>query len=223
MDPTPNQNPAQQERSRRTLDALLDAAERLLEKRPYAEISLTELVGAAGVTTGALYSRFKSKNDLLLGLHQRYLTWLGDLVDEQLDASRWRGLSLGARTELAANVICQLYETRLGLLRAMVIFTRQDANAAIPSKDQDIDASSPQRRLIQDLCTRLEESLPAEERPARDDLEFAVYSALTIARENILFPGLPMARVLGLDPYRLREHLAKLLELTLSKIGTDTQ
>jgi AcrR family transcriptional regulator len=185
----------QQTRSRRTLDALLDAAEHLLEQKSYSEISLTELVGAAGVTTGAFYSRFESKNDLLVSLHQRYLVWLRNMVDDQLDPSEWRGLSLRARADLAADLVCRLFETRRGLLRAIL--------------------------LIQNLCDRLDESLAPEERPARDELEFAVYSAITLARESILFPGLPMARALGLDPPRLRARLARLLEFTLSRIGSD--
>jgi AcrR family transcriptional regulator len=214
-------HPVQQTRSRRTLDALLDAAEHLLEQKSYSEISLTELVGAAGVTTGAFYSRFESKNDLLVSLHQRYLVWLRNMVDDQLDPSEWRGLSLRARADLAADLVCRLFETRRGLLRAMVIFTRQDSEASVPSDNKHGETPPPQLLLIQNLCDRLDESLAPEERPARDELEFAVYSAITLARESILFPGLPMARALGLDPPRLRARLARLLEFTLSRIGSD--
>jgi len=202
------------------LDALLDAAERLLEHKPYPEISLTQLVGEAGVTTGAFYSRFGSKNDLLPSLYQRYLGWLRDVVDEQVAASAWSGLSVQARTERAADLLCRLFETRGGLLRAMVIFTRLEPGATDP-RDEEPGEPPPQLLLIQKLCDRLDESLPAGQRPARNELEFAVYSAITLARESILFPGLPMARALRLDPRRLRARLARLLDLTLTRKGPD--
>jgi len=67
----------------------------------------------------------------------------------------------------------------------------------------------------------LGESVSSKEKSANKDLEFAVYSALTIARENILFPGLPMAQALGLDPRRLRERLARHLDVTLSGKGSN--
>ncbi len=213
-------HPAQQERSRRTLDALLDAAERMLEQKSYPEISLTELVREAGVTTGAFYSRFGSKNDLLPSLYERYLVWLRDVVDEQLTASAWSGLSLPVRTERAADLLCRLFETRAGLLRAMVIFARLEPAATLPPHEEP-GSPPPQLLLIQALCDRLDESLPAGKRPARDELEFACYSAITLARESILFPGLPMARALRLDPRRLRARLARLLDFTLTRKGPD--
>lgn len=220
MPTPPAYQPAKQERSRRTLDALLDAAERLLEKKSFPEISLTELVGAAGVTTGAFYARFRSKDDLLPCLYRRYLFWLEDLIDEQLAPDPWNGMSRPLRTQRAADLICRIFETRGGLLRSMVVFTRlrPEATAAHGAEPAD---TPPQLLLVRSLCDRLEEALEPQARPPRGELEFGVYSALTLARENILFPGLPMARALALDPRRLRTRLAGLLDFALSATPTD--
>ena len=68
--------PVRQALSRRTLESMLDAAERLLHGRSFQEISLTELVREAGVTTGAFYGRFASKDNLLPCLYPRYLSHL---------------------------------------------------------------------------------------------------------------------------------------------------
>ncbi len=211
--------PTKQDRSRKTLEAMLDAAEQLLDHKSYTDISLTELVSTAGVTTGAFYRRFKSKNDLLVSLHERYLKWLDSLIIEQMDPVRWHGLAAPKRAELAAELICQLFESRAGLLRAMVVYTRQDSAAAVRPKNQPDTSQLPQYLLIGSICDRMEEATPPRERPHRDDLEFAVYSAITLARENILFPGLPMAHVLGLDPQQLRTRLERLLETALLRKG----
>jgi AcrR family transcriptional regulator len=217
---TTTHRPVRQERSRRTLDALLDAAERLLERKSFPDIALSELVREAGVTTGAFYSRFGSKNELLPSLYQRYLTWLQGVVDEHLDPARWRRLSTRARARRAADLLCRLFETRGGLLRAMTIFTRLDPAATSPD-DGKPGVPPPHLQLIRTLCDRLDEALPRPARPRRADLEFAVYNAITVARESILFPGLPMIRALGLDPQSLRARLARLLGQTLKEKETD--
>lgn len=55
----------QQNRSRRTHKAILDAALELLATKPFHDVSVTEIVTRAGVSVGAFYSRFASKDSLL--------------------------------------------------------------------------------------------------------------------------------------------------------------
>lgn len=62
----------QQGRSQRTLQALLDAAEALLEERSFEEASVQAICDRAGCSVGAFYGRFPSKQDLLRALYARY-------------------------------------------------------------------------------------------------------------------------------------------------------
>jgi AcrR family transcriptional regulator len=59
-----------QQRARATRERVLAAAARLLERRPFAEVTMQDLAAEAGVSIGALYARFPSKDALLalLGL-----------------------------------------------------------------------------------------------------------------------------------------------------------
>jgi TetR/AcrR family transcriptional regulator len=65
-------------RAERTIDALLQAAERLFSARPFAEVTLEEIAGSAGVAVGSVYNHFGSK----AGLHAA-------LVERALDTDRF--------------------------------------------------------------------------------------------------------------------------------------
>jgi AcrR family transcriptional regulator len=66
-----------QERGRKTYDALIQTGFALLEHRELEAISIAELARAAGYSTGAFYTRFRSKNeffDALVAHHLEYRT-----------------------------------------------------------------------------------------------------------------------------------------------------
>lgn len=63
----------QQARSQRTLDALLDATEALLENRLFQDISINEIIARADSSAGSFYSRFNDKQALLHALHERFI------------------------------------------------------------------------------------------------------------------------------------------------------
>ena len=71
---------AKSDRSRVTHEALLDAFVDLLGERPYAQIGVAHIAARAGLTTGAIYSRFGSKQGVVLALHTRFVEhWIGTM------------------------------------------------------------------------------------------------------------------------------------------------
>ena len=68
----PTVRPPQQGRSRETLERILTAAEKLLDGRDYEEISIQEICQAADVSPSSFYSRFSTKEALLMTLHERH-------------------------------------------------------------------------------------------------------------------------------------------------------
>ncbi|MEW1604820.1 ScbR family autoregulator-binding transcription factor [Streptomyces sp. NPDC093808] len=61
-----------QERAVRTRKAILTAAARIFEERGYRAATISEILSAAGVTKGALYFHFSSKEELAQGiLHEQ--------------------------------------------------------------------------------------------------------------------------------------------------------
>lgn len=59
---------ARQDRAERTRNAILDAAAAVFNERGFAGASLSEILTKAGVTKGALYFHFSSKEELAMAL-----------------------------------------------------------------------------------------------------------------------------------------------------------
>ena len=55
-----------QDRSVATINNILDAARTLFIEKQYADVSLREITQIAGVTKGALYHHFSTKEELYL-------------------------------------------------------------------------------------------------------------------------------------------------------------
>lgn len=71
---------ASQERSRATIDAILDATARVLVKHGYDHASTNKIAEAAGVSVGSLYQYFPSKEALVAGVIARHVSAMEELV-----------------------------------------------------------------------------------------------------------------------------------------------
>jgi AcrR family transcriptional regulator len=74
----PGKPTANDEMSARTKRLLVDAAIKLFSAAGYAETSLQELVTEAGVTKGAFYHHYRSKEEILRQIHD-------DFIDGQIE------------------------------------------------------------------------------------------------------------------------------------------
>lgn len=79
------------------LDDLMNAAEHLFLTKGFLETTVSEIVSQADVAKGTFYHYFKSKDEILEALRERYMTWyLGKIddalkkkVDSQTMLSQW--------------------------------------------------------------------------------------------------------------------------------------
>lgn len=145
----------QNERSRRTRAAVLDAAWELLVALGPSGTTMAAVAERAGVSRRALYLHFASRADLLLALHAH--------VDEQLDldgslqAFREAPDAVGALESFAHHLAAyhsKILQLDLALLRA---------------RDEDPDVAvlvEQGMRSWHDGCTQLAERLAAEGRLA---------------------------------------------------------
>ncbi|MFJ5553162.1 TetR/AcrR family transcriptional regulator [Streptomyces sp. NPDC093225] len=115
---------------------LLAAATRLFADRGYDRTSVQEIVEAAGVTKGALYHYFGSKDDLLHEVYARMLR----LQQERLDAIAGSGAPVEERLRAAAaDVVVTTIEN---LDDAMIFF--RSMHQLSPEKSRQVRAARRQ-------------------------------------------------------------------------------
>jgi TetR/AcrR family transcriptional regulator, repressor for uid operon len=114
---------------------LIDAANEVFAERGYDGAGVHEIARRAGLTTGAIYSRFRGKNDLLL-----------EAIDESVPAEIERLLSGQVEAD-AASIITQLGSHLVDdgwsssvLLEAIVASRREDGLAERLSSRLDDDS-----------------------------------------------------------------------------------
>ncbi|HEU4620414.1 MAG TPA: TetR/AcrR family transcriptional regulator [Gammaproteobacteria bacterium] len=81
-----------QKRGRRTYDALISTAFKLLEKREFDEITIAEIAAKGGYSVGAFYARFRSKSeffDAMIAHHMEQRSKQRDSLFASLPDDTW--------------------------------------------------------------------------------------------------------------------------------------
>ncbi len=95
---------ASQERSRLTVDALLEATARVLTREGYDRASTNKIAAVAGVSIGSLYQYFPSKEALVSAVVDRHMREMLQLVRHSLIEVAARPVEVAAR-ELVSVMI----------------------------------------------------------------------------------------------------------------------
>lgn len=127
---TPNTSPKRrvprQERSRRRVEELLDAAARLVVERGVEALSTRDIADAAQVPVASLYQYFADKEDLLLALAQRDMEEMDAQVAADLAEVEVLTVASLVRTTMSAFVT--VYHRRPAFVE---IYLRGRTNAAV--------------------------------------------------------------------------------------------
>jgi AcrR family transcriptional regulator len=100
-----------------TAQAILDTAERLLEKRSLREIGIDELAAGAGVSRSTFYFHFESRDDVLYALSDRLI---GEIYAEGLVWFRRKDEEPVAAVRRALTRMVELWRDHGPVLRASV-------------------------------------------------------------------------------------------------------
>jgi AcrR family transcriptional regulator len=166
---------------------ILDAAETLLATRGYADMTVSDITEAAGITRGALYFYFASKQDVLTALVARTVQALQDKsgaaltdtapVEEVISTALertvqlWRehGLVMRAAVDLSSTVpeIDQLWTGTADVFIEAI--TAVLSRGGVPPGDGPGDAAA----LGRALCWMIERSFYQASKISDDDLDNA--------------------------------------------------
>ena len=105
-----------QQRSRATVDAILDAAARILEREGTGAINTNYLAEAAGVSVGSLYQYFPNKEAILAALHERHAGEMHALIVAKLSEPK---PSLADAISSVVNAVIQAHLIQPELHRAL--------------------------------------------------------------------------------------------------------
>jgi AcrR family transcriptional regulator len=95
---------ASQERSRRTVDALLEATARVLMKEGYNRASTNKIAAVAGVSIGSLYQYFPSKEALVAAVIDRHTQQVSQVIRNALVNVAARPIEVAARAFVSVAI-----------------------------------------------------------------------------------------------------------------------
>jgi AcrR family transcriptional regulator len=122
----PKRRVPRQERSRRRVEDLLDAAARLVVERGVEALTTRDIAAAAGAPVASLYQYFSDKDDVLLALAQRDMAEMDAQVAD--DLARIEVLSVATLVRTTMQAFVTVYHRR----RAFVeIYLRGRTNLAV--------------------------------------------------------------------------------------------
>lgn len=197
---SPSRRQPTQQRSRATVERIVDAAVAVLAEHGYHEASTNRIAAAAGVSPGTLYGYFADKDDIVAAVIERVVDGFGEAIAPSLRAAAALPETEGTRMVLDA-VLAEIGQ-KASLIDAFV--DRVPAETYAPQLDA-------LRQRVSDITFQL----LAGRRPGTDiaDLERATWFAVRtiehlVVRYVIVGPDIPRAAfldeltrlVMGLSP-----------------------
>ena len=198
--------PPRQDRSARALERILRATERLLKKRHFEDIGITQILEESGVSASSFYSRFRSKEDVLPVLYAAYSEAQKRESITRFDPARLRGLDLAERIQVLTRDAVRNYRERRGLLRTVALLARSRPQAvtkgALRERSDQYDAACA---LLLECRGEIRHPKPAL--AART----GILMALATCRDKILFAEAPHPSSVSLTDDELSHEVARAL------------
>lgn len=118
--------PAKQERSRKSLERLLDAAEEVLKAHGLEGATVPRIATKAGLSPGAIYRRFPDKDALMRAVVLRSHGRIAEKSRENLGRTElWKGTSLRQKAYMVILSTIATHKVHAGLLRPLYQIAQQ--------------------------------------------------------------------------------------------------
>jgi AcrR family transcriptional regulator len=137
----------QQARSRQSFDRALDAAVALLVERGAASFTLVEVAQASGVSTGSMYGRVASKDDLIRVAHSREMERISAETVEVF-ASAPVDASEVERVRFAVRTLARLLQRNAPVLSPFMLLSNHDDVIATRGKVAFLEMTTQFERAL---------------------------------------------------------------------------
>ena len=191
--------PPLQERSARTLERIVEATEDLLRTKSFELVTVRDIVRRAKCPIASFYARFKSKDDLLPHLYERYDARVGPAISAKMAAVDITTIDLETAAELCIDLIIDSYSSDKWLMREVALFARRNPGA--------IGGDMRKKRAGLHARAAALFAVFAKEIRHKDPVraaEVGIFIVSAVGREAILFEGAPHAATTGLTHDQLR-------------------
>ncbi|WP_245783002.1 TetR/AcrR family transcriptional regulator [Amycolatopsis sacchari] len=119
-----------QERSRLSFDKALDAVVALLVERRSDAFTLADVAQRAGVSTGSIYGRVSSKDDLIRAAHVREMARIGEEQRAAFAGPAPEGETFGEAVERVLGTAAELLRRNAPVLGPFMLLANTDAQIA---------------------------------------------------------------------------------------------
>ena len=135
--------PAKQERSRKSLERLLDAAEEVLKKHGLDGATVPRIAAQAGLSPGSVYRRFPDKDALMRAVVLRYHTRIAEKSRANLGrAELWKGTSLRQKAYIAILSTIAAHKAHAGLLRPLYQLCQRHPDSAFRRRSFQLEMAN---------------------------------------------------------------------------------
>ena len=194
--------PPLQERSARTLERIVEATEDLLRNKSFEQVTVRDIVRRAKCPIASFYARFKSKEDLLPLLYERYDARVGPRIEAKLAGVDRESLDLHEAIEVCVDLIIDSYSHDKWLMREVALFARRNPGAI--GKDARQNRAGMHTRAAAFFAAFNKDI--SHRNPVRA-AEVGIFIVASVARETILFGAAPHASATALTARALRATL----------------
>lgn len=175
--------PPVQERSRKTLQRMLDSAEFVLSKYGLQGATLPRIAAHARLSPASVYRRFRDKDALMAAVFERLAKRSSSETAAVVDPEAVRHLGLEQFSRNFIGAMTRGYRVDAGLSRAALQYSEQHWNAGFVTKARDSEARSFQQIVGTFLIWRDQIKHPEPEQAIR----FAFVMVALVLRELVLF------------------------------------
>lgn len=193
-----------QERSRRSYQALLDAAEDLFSTQGYDAVGTPEISQKAGVSVGTFYRYFEDKHEVYLEIMRRSLVSAYEQTIKNLTPERFADKARHETIDEACKLLFAHVLDRPQLTRSFMEMSLRDTQVAELRRAFDQLACQRLSQLIAAVTTRAQT-------PDPDAMAYVLYGAAMQAAYGLAVHLVPVA----IDRERARTALAAFIERAL--------